>query len=73
MLFIHWWLTAAYDSTPPRAEADGFGSLAAASVPLEMLDALVVSVEQLGAEFDRSPQAGCEDAGTPAVEMVLIH
>ena len=58
---------------PPRVEDDGFGNLAAGRVPLDMLDALVVSVEQLGAEFDKSPHAGWVDAGTPEVEILLIH
>src|ERR1700690_4076402 len=55
---------------PPPA---GAGSLPAPSVPLEMLEALVASVEQELAAFERSPQAGCVAAGTPAVEIALIH
>ena len=55
------WVLAA---VPPRAKP---------SSPLEILFALVVSVEQDGAAFDRLPQAGCDDEGTPEVEIALIH
>ena len=65
---------AVIDATPPGGPPlAGAGSLAAPSVPLEMLDALVVSVEQEVAALDKSPHAGCEAAGTPAVEMEFIH
>jgi hypothetical protein len=42
-------------------------------VPLAILDAFVASVEQDGAAFERSEQAGWVADGTPEVEMVLIH
>jgi hypothetical protein len=61
-------------ATPPAGPPPaGAGSLPAPSVPLEMLEALVASVEQELAAFERSPQAGCVAAGTPAVEIALIH
>jgi predicted subunit of tRNA(5-methylaminomethyl-2-thiouridylate) methyltransferase len=70
---IHWCAVAASDSTPPSVDALGFGSRAAASVPLAMFDAFVVSVEQLGAPLLRSPQAGCALDGAPDVGIALIH
>ena len=38
-----------------------------------ILLALVVFVEQLAAAFDRSPQPGCDEEGTPEVDMTFIH
>ena len=69
MVLIQLWLTAARDSTPPKVEAVGTGNRAAGRAPLEMFAALVVSVLQLGAASDKSPQAGCAFAGTPEVEI----
>jgi hypothetical protein len=67
-------VTEGIAATPPGGPPPaGAGSLPAPRVPLEMLEALVASVEQLVAAFDRSPQAGCVAAGTPAVEIALIH
>src|SRR5579863_2357479 len=65
------WLTAASDSIPPRVEAVGVGNRAAPRVPLEIFDALVVSVEQLAAPLLKSPQAGWAWAGTPDVLMAV--
>src|SRR6266567_314830 len=45
----------------------------AASVPLEILLATVVSVKHEAAAFERSPHAGCVAEGTPEVEIALIH
>jgi hypothetical protein len=42
-------------------------------VPVLMLEAFVASVEQLATALLKSPQVGCVDAGTPKVEIVLIH
>jgi hypothetical protein len=70
MVLIHSCETAARDSTPPRVDEVGVGRRAAPSVPLLILLASVVSVEQDGATPLRSEQAGWEADGTPAVEMV---
>jgi hypothetical protein len=58
MYEIQFWEVEVIDWTPPRVEAEGFGSLAAGRVPLEMLAAFVVSVEQLATALLRSAQAG---------------
>ena len=57
--------TLAKDSIPPKVDAEGLGRRAAASVPVEMLLALVASVEQLAAESERSAHAGCVAVGVP--------
>jgi len=62
------------EATPPGGPPPaGAGSLLAPSVALEMLEALVASVEQELAALERSAHAGCVDDGTPAVDMALIH
>ena len=62
---IHLCEAEASDSMPPSVEADGLGRRAAARVPLEILLALVASVEQLAAESERSAHAGCAAVGVP--------
>jgi hypothetical protein len=71
IVLIQLWDTATKDSIPPKVDAVGLGNCAAGNLPDVMFVAFVVSVLQLGAASDRSPQAGCALDGTPEVEIVV--
>jgi hypothetical protein len=72
MLSIQLLVVAATDWMPPSVEAEGLGNCAAGNVPLVIFVALVASVEQLAAAFERSPQAGWSQLGAADTEPVPV-